>query len=82
MRNRDFVYSADWEFVRNIDLPAFVLPGNDTPHPAVIGIEVADILQGAERLIDSKRPDYSGPHRNKVVEFLAHSMFRNPIQNL
>ncbi len=80
--NHDFVYSVDWDFVRNIDLPALVLPGNDTPHPAVIGIEVAYILPGAERLIDWKRPDYAEPQRNKVVEFLVHSVCENPIQNL
>ena len=78
----DFDYSVVWDFVRNIDLPALVLPGNDTPHPAVIGIEVADILPGVERLIDWKRPDYSEPQRNKVVVFLAHSVCENPVQIL
>ncbi|MBT3906246.1 MAG: alpha/beta hydrolase [Rhodospirillales bacterium] len=72
MWNHDFVYSVDRDFVRNIDLPAIVMPGNDTPHPAVIGIEVADILPGAERLMDWKGPDYGEPQRHKVVEFLAH----------
>ena len=66
----DFVFSVSRDFVRNIDVPAIVMPGNDTPHPAVIGIEVADILPGAERLMDWKGPDYLDPQRVAVVDFL------------
>ena len=72
MWNRDFVYSVDRDFVRSINKPAVVMPGDDTPHPTVIGVEVADILPGAERLMDWKAPSYAHPQRNTVVEFLAH----------
>ncbi|MFC1665289.1 hypothetical protein ACFL17_06640 [Pseudomonadota bacterium] len=72
MWNHDFVYSVDRDFVRNINLPALVMPGNDKPHPAVIGIEVAAILPGAERLIDWKGPDHTESQRQKIVELLAH----------
>lgn len=72
MWNHDFVYSVDRDFVRNINLPALVMPGNDKPHPEVIGIEVADILPSAERLIDWKGPDHTESQRQRVVEFLAY----------
>ena len=68
----DFVFSVSRDFVRTIDLPALVMPGNDTPHPAVIGVEVADILPGAERLMDWKGPDFLGPQHDRVAEFLDH----------
>jgi pimeloyl-ACP methyl ester carboxylesterase len=72
MWNHDFVYSVGRDFVRAIDRPALVMPGDDTPHPAVIGNEVAAILPGAETLMDWKGPDHAEPQRHRVVEFLAH----------
>jgi len=72
MWNHDFVYSVDRDFVRSLDAPALVMPGDDTPHPAVIGLEVADILPGAERLMDWKGPDHVAAQGQRVAEFLAH----------
>jgi hypothetical protein len=72
MWGKDFVYSVDRDFVRAIDHPALVMPGDDTPHPAVIGLEVADILPGAERLMDWKGPGHAGVQGKRVAEFLAH----------
>jgi hypothetical protein len=73
MWNHDFVYSVGRDFVRAIDRPVLVMPGDDTPHPAVIGLELADILPGAERLMDWKGPDHAGAQGQKVTEFLAHN---------
>ena len=72
----EFVFSVSREFVRGLDLPALVLPGNDTPHPAVIGREVADILPGAERLMDWKGPDHIEAQRSGVNDFLDRNTRR------
>ena len=40
----EFVYSVSREFVRHCSVPCLVLPGDDTPHPAVIGAELARFL--------------------------------------
>jgi pimeloyl-ACP methyl ester carboxylesterase len=73
MWSGDFVFSVDRDFVRNIDRPAIVLPGDDKPHPAVIGAEVADILPGAERLMDWKGPDHFDAQLDRVTGFLANN---------
>jgi pimeloyl-ACP methyl ester carboxylesterase len=67
----DFVFCVSREFVSDCPTPALVLPGNDTPHPRVIGLEVADLLPDAERLVDWKGPDHIDIQRQRVVEFLA-----------
>lgn len=67
----DFVFCVDRGFVGRWRTPALVLPGNDRPHPAVIGQEVAELLPNAECLPDWKGPDHLDAQRDKVLEFLA-----------
>ena len=66
----DFVFSVDRDFVAGCRTPAIVLPGNDTPHPRVIGLEVAELLPDAEMLVDWKGPDHIDEQRERVVDFL------------
>jgi pimeloyl-ACP methyl ester carboxylesterase len=67
----DFVFSVDRDFVRRCGTPALVLPGNDKPHPRVIGMEVAELLPNREMLEHWKGPDHIGEQRRRVVDFLA-----------
>ncbi len=67
----DFVFCVSRDFVRNCHTPALVLPGNDTPHPRVIGLEVAELLPDAEMLVDWKGPEHIDEQRHRVVDFLA-----------
>ena len=66
----DFVFCVDRNFVNSCPTPSLILPGNDTPHPRVIGLEVADLLPNAERLVDWKGPDHIDEQRERVVSFL------------
>jgi pimeloyl-ACP methyl ester carboxylesterase len=67
----DFVFCVDRDFVRNCEIPSIVLPGNDTPHPTVIGLEVAELLPNAEILRDWKGPDHMDQQRERVTGFLS-----------
>jgi len=66
----DFVFCVDRDFVRKCQTPCLVLPGNDTPHPRVIGLEVAELLPNREMLVDWKGPDHIDEQRERVVGFL------------
>jgi pimeloyl-ACP methyl ester carboxylesterase len=70
MWDHDFVFAVTRDFVRGCDTPCLVLPGNDKPHPAVIGQEVADLLPNREVLKDWKGPDHLDAQRRAVVSFL------------
>lgn len=70
MWSGDFVFCVSRDFVGNCHTPAVVLPGNDTPHPRVIGLEVAELLPDAEMLVDWKGPDHIDIQRETVVNFL------------
>ncbi len=48
-----------------------ILPGNDTPHPSVIGLEVAELLPISEILVEWKGPEHLEKQRRRVVDFLA-----------
>jgi len=65
-----FVFSVGREFVKDCHVPALVLPGNDKPHPAAIGSELADLLPEAEQQFNWKGPDYLGEQHRRVVGFL------------
>jgi pimeloyl-ACP methyl ester carboxylesterase len=67
----DFVFSVSRHDVRRCRTPCLVLPGSDTPHPAVIGAELARLLPNAELLQDWKGPQYLAEQRLGVIEFLA-----------
>jgi pimeloyl-ACP methyl ester carboxylesterase len=44
----DFVFSVSREFVRDCQIPMYVQPGDDKPHPTVIGEEIAKLAPKAE----------------------------------
>ncbi len=67
----EFVFSVSRDFVRRCSTPALVLPGNDTAHPRVIGLEVAELLPNSESLVDWKGPEHLEEQRRSVVDFLA-----------
>jgi pimeloyl-ACP methyl ester carboxylesterase len=72
-----FVFSVGRDFARRCTVPCLVLPGDDTPHPAVIGEELARLLPGAERLHPWKGPAHLAEQRRRVTEFLArHTLKR------
>ena len=66
----EFVFSVSRAMVKECQVPALVLPGNDKPHPAVIGAEVAELLPAAEQLFDWKGPDHLADQHRRVVDFL------------
>lgn len=49
---------------------ALVLPGDDTPHPAITGRELAGILPDNETLHDWKGPAHLDEQRHRVLAFL------------
>ncbi len=66
----DFVFSVTRDFVRRCEVPCLVLPGNDKPHPAVVGLEVARLLPNCEMLRDWKGPEHLAEQRSVVLGFL------------
>jgi pimeloyl-ACP methyl ester carboxylesterase len=67
----DFTFNVSRGFARNCKTPSLVLPGDDTPHPRVIGMEIADLLPNSEILVDWKGPDHIDEQSRRVVDFLA-----------
>jgi pimeloyl-ACP methyl ester carboxylesterase len=65
-----FVFSVTREFVRRCSVPCLVLPGNDTPHPAVIGAELVALLPRCEELNPWKGPAQLAAQCDRVVAFL------------
>ena len=70
MWGRDFVFSVTREFARRCAVPCLVLPGDDTPHPAVIGAELADLLPKAEQMSPWKGPALLDEQCERVINFL------------
>jgi hypothetical protein len=70
MWDPDFVFSVDRAFVRDCPVPTMLLPGTDTPHPAVTSAELAALLPGVEVLTDWRGPTYLDQQRDRVVAFL------------
>ncbi|HKT17600.1 MAG TPA: alpha/beta hydrolase [Stellaceae bacterium] len=66
----DFVFCVSREAARRCKVPCLVLPGNDKPHPAIVGLELAELLPGAEMLRDWKGPAHLHAQRATVVDFL------------
>jgi pimeloyl-ACP methyl ester carboxylesterase len=66
----DFVFSVSRDFVRRCTVPALVLPGDDKPHPAATGLELAELLPRAEMLRDWKGPEHLEEQRRRVLGFL------------
>jgi len=67
----EFVFNVSRDFVRNCRTPSLVLPGTDTAHPHVIGLEVAELLPNSEILVDWKGPNHLDEQRGRVIDFLA-----------
>lgn len=67
----DFVFCVGRDFVRQCPTPCLVLPGNDKPHPRVIGLEVAELLPDCESLLDWKGPEHIDAQLSRVTAFLA-----------
>ena len=70
MWGRDFVFSVTREFTRRCTVPCLVLPGNDTPHPAVIGAELAELLPNMEQMNPWKGPEHLDEQCDRVITFL------------
>ncbi len=70
MWDGDFVFGVSRDFARRCSVPTLVLPGDDTPHPAVTGAELAEILPGAELLQEWKGPAHIDEQRRRVLAFL------------
>lgn len=71
MWDQGFVFSVTRAFVRRCTVPCLVLPGDDTPHPAVIGAELVELLPNVEQLNPWKGPQYLDAQGEGVIEFLA-----------
>lgn len=71
MWDGDFVFSVSRDFVKRCKVPCTVLPGNDTPHPAVTGAELIRLLPGVEHLDPWKGPEHLAAQRAHVLAFLA-----------
>jgi pimeloyl-ACP methyl ester carboxylesterase len=66
----DFVFSVTRDFVRRCTVPCLVLPGDDTPHPATIGAELAMLLPNVEQMKKWKGPDHLDEQCERVIAFL------------
>lgn len=66
----DFVFAVTRDFVRSCPIPMLVMPGDDQPHPTVIGLEIARIAPDAQLLRDWKGPKYLANTIKVVTEFL------------
>jgi pimeloyl-ACP methyl ester carboxylesterase len=70
MWDGEFVFSVTRDYVRGCSVPCLVLPGNDTPHPAVIGDELANLLPNSDRLNHWKGPAHLEEQLQRVTAFL------------
>ena len=67
----DFTFNTSRDFVKQCRTPLLVMPGDDPPHPKVIGEEIAKIAPNAEVLRDWKGVDKAESVTNVVLDFLA-----------
>jgi pimeloyl-ACP methyl ester carboxylesterase len=66
---RDFVFSVTREAARRCPVPCLVLPGNDMPHPAITGAELAGLLPNNEVVDPWKGPQHLARQNQRVLEF-------------
>ncbi|MBV8132390.1 MAG: alpha/beta hydrolase [Alphaproteobacteria bacterium] len=66
----DFVFSVSREFVRQCKTPLLVLPGDDPPHPQVIGEEIIELAPNVEALRQWKGPEHLQTAIERVSAFL------------
>jgi pimeloyl-ACP methyl ester carboxylesterase len=70
MWDRDFVFSVTRAIVRRCTVPCLVLPGDDTPHPAVTGAELAELLPNADQMMPWKGSEHLDDQCDRVICFL------------
>jgi hypothetical protein len=66
----DFVFSVPRVFVRQCQTPLFVMPGDDPPHPQVIGEEIIELAPNVEALRQWKGPEHLQTAIERVRAFL------------
>jgi pimeloyl-ACP methyl ester carboxylesterase len=66
----DFVFSVTREFVRQCKTPLLVMPGDDPPHPKVIGEEIAELAPNVEVLREWKGLEHLQTAIDRVSQFL------------
>src|SRR5713101_1255901 len=66
----DFVFSVSREFVRQCKIPMLVMPGDDPPHPKVIGEEIIELAPNVEALRQWKGPEHLQTAIARVSQFL------------
>jgi pimeloyl-ACP methyl ester carboxylesterase len=66
----DFVLNVDKDFVRSVQTPLLVMPGNDAAHPRSIGLEVAELAPNSELVIEWKEPEIVPQTIERVRSFL------------
>jgi hypothetical protein len=66
----DFVLNADEAFVKNLSMPAIVMPGGDPAHPRAIGMRVAELMPNATLLDGWKQPENVPSAIDTVRDFL------------
>lgn len=67
----DFVFSVSREFVRQCKTPLLVMPGDDPPHPQVIGEEIIELAPNVEALRQWKGPEHLQTAIERVTAFLG-----------
>jgi pimeloyl-ACP methyl ester carboxylesterase len=67
----DFVFSVSRQFVRQCKTPLLVMPGDDPPHPQVIGEEIIELAPNVEALRQWKGPEYLQTATERVSAFLS-----------
>jgi pimeloyl-ACP methyl ester carboxylesterase len=71
MFSGDFVFSVSREFVRQCKIPMLVMPGDDPPHPQVIGEEIAELAPNTDVLRQWKGPAHLQTAIDRVTHFLG-----------
>jgi len=66
----DFVYSVSRDFVRRCQTPLLVMPGDDAPHPKVIGEEIASLAPNCEVMREWNGPTHLQAAIARVTRFL------------
>jgi pimeloyl-ACP methyl ester carboxylesterase len=68
-----FTFNTTPDFVRRCQTPLLVMPGDDPPHPKVIGEEIAKIAPNVEVLRDWKGADKVASVTPVVIDFLKRN---------
>jgi pimeloyl-ACP methyl ester carboxylesterase len=71
MFGSDFTFNTRRDFVRRCPTPLLVMPGDDPPHPKVIGEEIGRLAPKAEMLRDWKGADKVARVVPVVLDFLT-----------